>query len=277
MRLLNIFLGIALLSASSSAEAASFSHSYDKTGNPVVNLSGEILPGDDLKFASAIGGDDHLTISLNSFGGDTLAALAIGRQIRSKKYSTVVPSGAICGSACALIWLAGERRILSGTARVGFHGAFRKQGSAYVVSPEGDALIGAYLNWLGYGVAAIVYFTESPQDKAHWLSPDAAKRIGFVYEQEPQAENTSTLNIMVKPERRPRLMTDWMPPGKGVEIPYEAYITYSNRTFFACQSSCQNDPMCKAINYGKDGSCSLLDGSSFGHPNEYMTSWERKN
>jgi hypothetical protein len=277
MRLLNIFLSIALLSASSSAEAASFSHSYDKTGNQVVNLSGEILPGDDLKFASAIIGDDRLTVSLNSLGGDTLAALAIGRLIRSRKYTTSVPSGALCGSACALIWIAGDRRILSGSAKVGFHGAFRRQGNKYVVSPEGDALIGAYLNQMGYGANAIVYFTEAPQDKVHWLTRDAANWIGLAYEQEPQAENTSTLSIMIKTERRPRLVTDWLPPGKGVEIPYEAYITYSNRTFFACQSSCQNDPMCKAINYGKDGSCSLLDDSSFGHPNEYMTSWERKN
>lgn len=268
-------LCLALVCFATSGEAATFAVSDDENGNRSVSLKGEIVAGDDLKFAPVVENREHVTVYLASNGGDTLAAMAIGRLIRSNKFATNVPSGALCTSACGLIWIAGDQRTLSAGARVGFHGAFRRVNGKRIVSAEGNALVGAYIAEMGYGASAIVYFTQAPPNGVQWLTPDVAKRIGIEYEQIASTGSVA-LHLMLSPKRWPRLESDWVAPGKGVEIPAEAYTTYRGRSFFVCQADCQSDPMCKAVNFNVDGTCGLLDGSSFGHPNDNVTSWERR-
>jgi len=47
-------------------------------------------------------------------------ALLIGARIRERGLSTTVPDGAICTSACGLIWLAGTSRFVEGKAELDF-------------------------------------------------------------------------------------------------------------------------------------------------------------
>lgn len=268
-------LCLALVCFAASSEAATFAVSDDENGNRIISIKGEIVAGDDLKFAPIIANREQVTVYLASNGGDTLAAMAIGRMIRSNKFATDVPSGALCTSACGLIWIAGDRRSLSAIAKVGFHGAFRRINGKMVISSEGNALVGAYIAEMGYSAAAIVYFTQAPPSGVQWLSPEVAARIGVEYEQIPPT-GSATLHLMISQKRWPRLESDWVAPGKGVEIPVESYTTYDHRSLFDCQADCENDPMCKAINFTADGACGLLEASSFGHPNDRVTSWERR-
>ena len=57
-------------------------------------------------------------------GGAVLSGLEIGRQIKSKKLMTAVPSSTLCASSCALIWLAGATRFAEDSSIVGFHAAY---------------------------------------------------------------------------------------------------------------------------------------------------------
>jgi hypothetical protein len=109
-----------------------------------IEITGEVVPGDDARFKSIIstmpaGG----FIYLESPGGSALTAIAIGRLIRARGLNTSITAGT-CASACGIIWLAGVRRHIGPTGKVGFHAAYN--GVTLEQSGFANALIGAYLN-----------------------------------------------------------------------------------------------------------------------------------
>jgi len=63
----------------------------------------------------------NFTVHLDSVAGMVVEAIDIGNTIRIFKFNTFVADGAICASACGLIWLAGDRRYLGANAALGFH------------------------------------------------------------------------------------------------------------------------------------------------------------
>jgi hypothetical protein len=90
-------------------------------GNPNrcdVRLVGKIGFGTAKQFADIFRGDENefeghaATLCLDSTGGEVEEALEIARFIRDKAdaITTVVQNGAVCKSACALIFLAGRER-----------------------------------------------------------------------------------------------------------------------------------------------------------------------
>src|SRR5262249_35809749 len=87
-------------------------------------------------------------VVLNSRGGSQIAATTIGLRIRSRNYETRLHSGAICNSACTLVWLAGTYRHLDKNTRLGFHSAREKRDS-YARFEEGNRKTAEYLSKLG--------------------------------------------------------------------------------------------------------------------------------
>lgn len=85
-------------------------------------------------------------VLMNSNGGLLLPGLEIGKAIRLKGFTTVVPEGFQCASACALAWLAGTPRFMSPNGRVGFHAAYLEADGRRMPTSTGNALVGAYLN-----------------------------------------------------------------------------------------------------------------------------------
>ena len=88
-------------------------------------------------------GVNDAIVVLNSRGGYNSAATNIGLRIRSHNYETRVHSGAICNSACTLIWLAGTYRHLDPKTRLGFHSARARP--PYARLEEGNKKIAEYL------------------------------------------------------------------------------------------------------------------------------------
>jgi hypothetical protein len=88
-------------------------------------------------------------VFLVSPGGSVRAAKEIGMRIRVRRFDTVVPSGELCASACGLVWLAGAKRFIAPSARIGFHAAYRSDDEQKRESGAGTAIVGAYLNELG--------------------------------------------------------------------------------------------------------------------------------
>jgi hypothetical protein len=71
-----------------------------------------IQPDDEKKFIEIARDITQASVVLNSKGGYVQAAINIGRFIRLRNYETRMHDGAVCNSACSLIWLAGTFRHL---------------------------------------------------------------------------------------------------------------------------------------------------------------------
>jgi hypothetical protein len=125
----------------------------------------------------ALGTAGRALVMLDSPGGSIQPALSIGAQIRERNYVTAVDIDATCTSACALIWLGGERRYMASSARIGFHAAY--VGAEKRVSGSANALVGAYLNMMGLPITAIAYVTEAQPNDVRWLTLGTASSVGI--------------------------------------------------------------------------------------------------
>jgi hypothetical protein len=136
---------------------------------PVIVVSGELLNGDDKKFAKLALEHDRALVAFDSPGGDLLAGIGIGKAIRLKEFVTGVGDGDACASACGLAWLGGIKRLAHANARIGFHAAYVEKDGQASESGSGNALVGAYLNQLGLPQSAILYLTSAPPGGMQWL------------------------------------------------------------------------------------------------------------
>jgi hypothetical protein len=140
---------------------------------PVIGINGELEAADADRFQELSSRLNNAVVLLRSSGGKMIAGIRIGEIIKAKGYTTVVKD--YCASSCALIWLAGSKRFMTPTARIGLHQAYNVTGQADGV---GNAFLGGYLTRLGLGYAAIAYATQAGPAGMKWLTPDDAKRIG---------------------------------------------------------------------------------------------------
>ncbi len=144
---------------------------------PIVAIIGEIELGDSERFSSLVTGLPNAVVGLESPGGNMLASIQIGEIIREKGFTTIVPDKMTCASGCALIWLAGARRYVWDTAKIGFHGAFDPE--TMEQSGLGNRMIGSYLDKLGLSSEAIAYMTAASPTDMRWLHSGDAKRLGI--------------------------------------------------------------------------------------------------
>lgn len=146
-----------------------------------IQITGEFRKSDDQKFRDAIANLLPLfgVVVLDSPGGELTSALAIGKVIKLRGYSTIVRAGDVWASACALIWLAGETRYMDPSSKIGFHAAHVVKGHDAVESGMANALVGAYLSQLGLATDAIKYITSPSPSDVQWLSIRHAMLLGI--------------------------------------------------------------------------------------------------
>jgi len=145
----------------------------------VIAIQDDLQPGDEKKFFNAALSSSDAIVVFHSPGGSLLAGIEIGKAIRLKGFSTYVPDGMQCASACALAWLGGQVRFMSAGGRIGFHAAYTKGTGQPTVSSSGNALAGAYLSQLGLPNSAVIYITDAAPTRMQWLTPDDAQRHGI--------------------------------------------------------------------------------------------------
>lgn len=195
------------------AVAATIQAAKGMDGRVEIRISGELLRGDDERFATVAGSaPDEVTVFLEGPGGNLVTGLRIGSAIRMRAWKTAVSDGAVCASACGLVWLGGAQRAVGRQARIGFHAAWIEgpDGSKREVG-SGNALVGSYLGRLGLTDAAVVYLTSAPPGDAAWLTEATAKLVGIRAEfgaSEPPRQ------AAVGP--RPMRMPVSSPPSSGV-------------------------------------------------------------
>jgi hypothetical protein len=170
------------LSGISCVSGATIESKRSNNGVNIIIITGALENGDEKQFIRTALDFDSATVILESPGGNLRAGLEIGKAIRLKGFSTYVADGEYCASACALAWLGGERRLMSNSARIGFHGAYQERNGEKVTTSAGNALVGAYLSQLGLSERAIIYITQANPTSMMWLSLNDAQRLGISVE-----------------------------------------------------------------------------------------------
>lgn len=151
-----------------------------------ISISGEIVPGDEAAFHTLLSQAPTALIVLTGPGGRVMPALAIGREIRGDGLQTLVPEGASCASACALIWLAGTRRMLASRARLGLHALSTRQGNGGVSETHAfDDVLVHYLTELGYAFDATATIVNTPSALVRWYDPIELNASGIATEPVP--------------------------------------------------------------------------------------------
>jgi hypothetical protein len=175
------------LSSTDSVNAADIIIQHpDAWGRIFVDIVGEIVAGDDTAFqgkvAEKVGLPNPIIVSLSSPGGDILPAINIGDFIHNHGWSTYVPSGTICASSCAAIWLAGDHRFIEGAPGVliGFHAVF--DAGTKRETGAGNAVLGSHLARWGFDDRAITCVTITPPDQMGWLTGSDGAACNITWE-----------------------------------------------------------------------------------------------
>lgn len=147
---------------------------------PDVEIFGTLKSGDAARFRKLTANQSKLIVHLNSPGGNLAEALAIGATIHDKGWITNVINGYPCDSACALIWLAGEIRFMSKSARIGFHAAYQLSDTGEPqVSSTANAMVGRYLTLLGLNTKTVLFATEAPPNRLAYVTTANARSLGI--------------------------------------------------------------------------------------------------
>jgi len=171
-----LLLASSMLAMITAANAADITTKHQSDGSWNVLVTGEIKSGDDEKFHRVTDRlPSSVTVELSSLGGDVAAGLRIGEEIRIRQFGTFINN--TCASVCGLIWLAGYPRMIMDDAHVGFHAAYYSKNGQ--VSPGANAVIGAYLNRLGFSYNAVEFLTYTTPGSMQWLTSDLAAKYGI--------------------------------------------------------------------------------------------------
>jgi hypothetical protein len=142
-----------------------------------ISINGDIADFDLQEFERVLTDNpDARLVLLESPGGRLEPALEIGKLIRKSGMWTAAFGE--CASACAYIWMAGKSMVVSENTQVGFHSPYEGE-DAESVSSVGNALVGAYLNELGFSANVISYATSARPTDMQWLSPRDAQLLGL--------------------------------------------------------------------------------------------------
>jgi hypothetical protein len=166
--------------------------------NTVVNrinvffIDGVIDLGDESEFASAVSDINSALIFLQSPGGSPLAAIEMGKLIRLRRFSTIVPKDALCASACALIWLGGSHRLVDKQGALGFHASYIDTNGQLLESGVANALVGRYLTIINLNERAVIFVTSAPPRGMNWLTPQNIADSGIEAEFFDASENQGT-------------------------------------------------------------------------------------
>ncbi len=107
-------------------------------GGVILLAIGSIKPGESARLANAIQrvGPRLAEIWLYALGGTSVEGIKMGRLIRKKGLATRIPKGAMCFSACSMVFLGGVLRMVDAGGYYGVHmwTQFGQEGSEQILS-----------------------------------------------------------------------------------------------------------------------------------------------
>lgn len=177
-----------------------------------ITIVGEIKSGDDEKFRKFAAEYSDAIVLLNSEGGMIGPAMDIGRTIKLRGYTTAIYKAGNCASACALIWVAGSKRVVFEGGQVGFHASYLDTDGTKLETGVGNALVGHYLSQLGFGEKTVVFATLAPPEKILWLNDKTASMSGIEFTTIPDDEKRSIPQVAERQSAPPPITITVAPP-----------------------------------------------------------------
>ncbi len=197
-------LTLAALAVIPEPASAVVEHATLARGAEAIVISGDILDGDDTRFAALSRQYPGAVVYLESAGGALQPAIEIGKLLHARHHATAVLDGSTCTSACALIWIAGTPRYLGREAHLGFHASYYDAGGRLVETGVGNAMVGHYLAQLDLSEDAAVFATIASPYEINWLNADNSAEADI-----PFASPPATLPVPHYPaSANPKLTAD---------------------------------------------------------------------
>jgi hypothetical protein len=170
-----------LLMLPAAANAADITVAPIPSGGIVVHIDGDITLGDEKTFSAlTISEPDKSLVWLTSAGGTLVTAFRIGMRIKELGLTTVVHTGGMCASSCAMIWMAGRHAIVERNSELIFHAPYDVR-SPERPDPEGiQAMVGYLIDIAGLSEhQALALATAAPPTEG-WAATEAvAHMLGF--------------------------------------------------------------------------------------------------
>jgi hypothetical protein len=185
-KLLNL-AGLAAAGLTATAASATVEHATLDRGIEAIVISGDILEGDDTRFADLSRRYPRATVYLESAGGSLMPAIEIGKLVHARRHATAVLDGSVCTSACALIWIAGAPRYLGQQGRLGFHASYSDEGGRLVETGVGNAMVGHYLAQLDLSEDAAVFATIASPYEINWLTAENSGEADIPFQIAPSS------------------------------------------------------------------------------------------
>jgi hypothetical protein len=194
----------------SAGNAASLTSSGAE-GKSVLVLSGEITSGDTERLLAEVktAMNDRRVIAgmqLSSPGGNVEEGFKLARVVRNAKIATIVADGAMCASACFIVFAAGSEKFAGYAARVGVHGAASDRSQHETDQSRAATIIMArVVKELGVPPGIIGQMVVTPPDQMVWLSPEDLLSMGTTMT--GRAEQKPSASVAI-----PRSPIDMTPP-----------------------------------------------------------------
>jgi len=180
---LHVSVVVTMLIAGARSTSGAEITAYREKDVLIAELKGPIEIDDDKKLATAVLKHADkirgVILFLDSEGGKTIPAVAMGLLAHEARFVTVVAPGSRCLSACALVWLGGRTRVMSRFALIGFHASYEITEKGASESGMGNAIVGAYLRDIGLTLQQIAFVTVGKPEEMVFLTPARAHRLGL--------------------------------------------------------------------------------------------------
>jgi hypothetical protein len=179
---------------SAGANAAALLEETLRNGHVVLHLTGRIVSRDAALFDAAVGkltaaGKRIAVVSLNSTGGQLGEGALIAGVIKALRLATRVEDGAMCASACFLLFAAGEPRTAHPNSFIGVHKAADNDGRETYKSREATRAMVEFARQLGVSSTILDKMGRTPSDGVEWLSARDLRSMGVTVSNKYQPSN----------------------------------------------------------------------------------------
>jgi hypothetical protein len=190
-----VILGVlCAISLAAEARAAALIEETLRNGHVILHLTGRIDSKDAALFDAAVGkltaaGKRVDVISLNSTGGQLGEGALIAEAIKARGLATRVEAGAVCASACFLVFAAGDPRTAHPNAFIGVHKAADNDGRETYKSREATREMVEFARQLGVSSTILDKMGRTPSDSLEWLNARDLRSMGAAVSNKYQPSN----------------------------------------------------------------------------------------
>ena len=172
---------------------------------------------------------------LSSGGGNVGEAFAAGVAIEEAGASVIVSENDLCASACFLLFLAGDQKVVYPGARIGVHSNSTPKGDEDEGSLASTAWLARLYEKLGVPPNVIAKSVTTPPDEIYWLTDDDLRAMKVVVvgpsPQPPPQSQPPQAVASLPPDTLPRqrFSVEGLAVGEPVVPKSAAYKAYSCR------------------------------------------------